>query len=73
MEGVRERRLEAILLQALGQERTLEELHASLKPLHPCLTKARLFALLVRLKRDGKVAFQGGRFRLAGKDQGADH
>ena len=72
MEGVRERRLEALLLQALGQERTLEELHAALKPLHPGLAKARLFALLVRLKREGKVAFQGGRFRLAGKDQGAD-
>ena len=56
MEGVRERRLEALLLQALGQERTLEELHAALKPLHPGLTKARLFALLVRLKLEGKVA-----------------
>ncbi|MGC8904340.1 hypothetical protein [Thermus sp.] len=72
MESVREKRLEALLLQALGREGTLEELHAALKPLCPGLTKARLFALLVRLKREGKVAFQGGRFRLAGEDQGAD-
>jgi uncharacterized coiled-coil protein SlyX len=69
---VRERRLEALLLQALAQERTLEELHAALKPLHPGLTKARLFALLVRLRREGRVALEGGRFRLAGEKVSPD-
>ena len=57
---MRERRLEAFLLQALARERTLEELHAALRPLHPGLTKARLFALLVRLRWEGRVAFEGG-------------
>jgi len=69
---VRERRLEALLLQALARERTLEELHAALRPLHPGLTKARLFALLVRLRREGRVAFEGGRFRLAGEELSPD-
>jgi hypothetical protein len=69
---VRERRLEALLLQALARERTLEELHAALRSLHPGLTKARLFALLVRLRREGRVAFEGGRFRLAGEKVSPD-
>lgn len=64
---MRERRLEALLFQVLAREHTLEEL-AALRPFHPGLTKARLFALLVRLKGEGRVAFEEGRFRLAGEE-----
>lgn len=70
---MRERRLEALLFQVLAREHTLEELHAALRPFHPGLTKARLFALLVRLKREGRVAFEEGRFRLAGEEVPLDH
>ncbi|WP_185747732.1 hypothetical protein [Thermus amyloliquefaciens] len=71
MGTVRERRLEAHILGLLRKALSLEELHARLKPLYPGLKKATLFALLVRLRREGKVAFREGRF-LAGKPQDAD-
>ncbi|TBH21228.1 MULTISPECIES: hypothetical protein [Thermus] len=68
---MRERRLEGHILSLLQEALSLEELHARLQPLYPGLRKATLFALLVRLRREGKVAFREGRF-LAGKPQDAD-
>ncbi len=59
---VRDKRLEAHLLHLLREPRTLEDLHTQLQPLHPGLRKATLFALLVRLRREGRVAFRQGRF-----------
>ncbi len=71
MGKVRERRLEGHILSLLQEALSLEELHARLQLLYPGLKKATLFALLVRLRREGKVAFREGRF-LAGKPQDAD-
>ncbi|WP_128415147.1 hypothetical protein [Thermus tenuipuniceus] len=68
---MRDKRLEAHLLHLLREPRTLEDLHTQLQALHPGLKKATLFALLVRLRREGKVAFREGHF-LAGKPQDAD-
>lgn len=68
---VREKRLEAYILALLREASSLEDLHARLQALRPGLKKATLFALLVRLQREGKVAFKEGRF-LAGKPQDAD-
>nr|WP_038029997.1 hypothetical protein [Thermus sp. NMX2.A1] len=45
---------------------SLKDLHTQLQSLRPGLRKATLFALLVRLRREGKVAFRQGRF-VAGK------
>ncbi|WP_135257229.1 hypothetical protein [Thermus caldilimi] len=59
---MRDKRLEAHLLHLLREPRTLEDLHTQLQPLHPGLRKATLFALLVRLRREGRVAFRQGRF-----------
>lgn len=59
---VRDKRLEAYLLHLLREPRTLEDLHIQLQSLRPGLRKATLFALLVRLRREGKVAFRQGRF-----------
>ncbi|WP_018111917.1 hypothetical protein [Thermus igniterrae] len=72
MKGVREARLEAHVLALLREEETLDGLHARLKPLFPRLGKATLFALLVRLRREGRVVYREGRFRLAGEAQGQD-
>jgi hypothetical protein len=47
----------------------LEALHARLKPLFPTLRRERLFGLLVRLKREGKVAFSEGWFFSVGSDE----
>ncbi|QWK22629.1 hypothetical protein [Thermus antranikianii] len=63
---MRDRRLEAHLLALLREAKTLEDLHAQLQSLRPGLRKATLFALLVRLRREGKVVFRQGRF-VAGK------
>ncbi|AEV17266.1 hypothetical protein TCCBUS3UF1_22300 [Thermus sp. CCB_US3_UF1] len=68
---MRERRLEAQLLALLRKPCSLEELHLSLKPLYPGLRKATLFALLARLRRQGKVRYQEGRF-LAGQAEDQD-
>ncbi len=68
---VRDKRLEAHILALLREPRTLEDLHLQLQPLHPGLRKATLFALLVRLRREGRVLFCEGRF-LAGEEEGAD-
>ncbi|WP_423247898.1 hypothetical protein [Thermus albus] len=62
---MRDRRLEAHLLALLREARTLEDLHLQLQPLHPGLRKATLFALLVRLGREGRVVFHQGRFKIA--------
>lgn len=62
MGSVRDRRLEAHLLHLLREPRTLEDLHTQLQFLRPGLKKATLFALLVRLRREGRVAFCQGRF-----------
>lgn len=68
---VRDKRLEAHLLHLLREPRTLaafppgkqlKDLHTQLQSLRPGLRKATLFALLVRLRREGKVAFRQGRF-----------
>lgn len=71
MGEVRKQRLEAHILSLLREGLSLEEIHTRLQPLYPGLRKATLFALLVRLRREGKVAFKEGRF-LAGKPQDAD-
>ncbi len=72
---VRDKRLEAYLLHLLREPRTLaafppgkqlKDLHTQLQSPRPGLRKATLFALLVRLRREGKVAFRQGRF-VAGK------
>ncbi|KGQ21132.2 hypothetical protein [Thermus filiformis] len=68
MPHVRTRRLEALVLALLAEPMDLEALHARLKPLFPTLRRERLFGLLVRLKREGKVAFSGGRFFSVGSD-----
>lgn len=66
---VRDKRLEAQLLLLLREPRTLEDLHTALQALRPGLRKATLFALLVRLRREGRVAFFQGRFSAReGKD-----
>nr|WP_243094778.1 hypothetical protein [Thermus thalpophilus] len=62
MDPVRKWRLEALILPLLKEPRSLEELHSALGLLYPGLRKATLFALLVRLKRQGKVLYQEGRF-----------
>ncbi|WP_460171634.1 hypothetical protein [Thermus sp. FJN-A] len=69
---MREERLRAHLLALLRGGRSLEEVHAMLKPLFPGLSKGTLFALLVRLRREGRVILREGRFFLPGEDQGAD-
>jgi len=72
MGPVRGRRLEAHLLRLLGEARSLEELHALVKPFYPGLSKASLFALLVRLRREGRVLYREGRFLLSGEEEGQD-
>lgn len=62
------RRLEAQVLALLRTPMSLEELHSKLASLHPRLRKAALFALLVRLRREGKVVYREGRF-LAGASE----
>ncbi|MDM7323705.1 MAG: hypothetical protein P3W93_001700 [Thermus sp.] len=59
---MRDRRLEANLLALLREARTLEDLYTQLRSLHPGLRKATLFALLVRLRREGRTVFRQGRF-----------
>ncbi|KPD32773.1 hypothetical protein AN926_00780 [Thermus scotoductus] len=68
---VRDKRLEAHLLHLLREPRTLEDLHTQLQSLRPGLRKATLFALLVRLRREGKVAFCQGCFS-ARKEKDSD-
>ena len=68
---VRDKRLEANLLHLLREPRTLEDLHTQLQSLRPGLRKATLFALLVRLRREGKVAFCQGCFS-ARKEKDSD-
>ena len=68
---VRDRRLEAHLLALLREAKTLEDLHAQLQSLRPGLRKATLFALLVRLRREGKVVFRQGCFS-ARKEKDSD-
>ncbi|GGM92455.1 hypothetical protein GCM10007092_01880 [Thermus composti] len=65
MKPGQKRRLEAQVLALLRTPMSLEELHDKLAPFHPGLRKATLFALLVRLRREGKVVYREGRF-LAG-------
>jgi len=60
------------LLRLLGEARSLEELHALVKPFYPGLSKASLFALLVRLRREGRVLYREGRFLLSGEEEGQD-
>ncbi|WP_117237725.1 hypothetical protein [Thermus sediminis] len=69
---MRGKRLEAHLLRLLREPRSLEELHALLKPSYPGLSKASLFALLVRLRREGRLLYQEGRFFLPGEEEKAD-
>lgn len=69
---VRGERLQGHLLRLLRREHSLEEIHSLLKPLFPGLSQGTLFALLVRLRREGKVAFREGRFFLAGEAEDAD-
>ncbi|MFM9420923.1 hypothetical protein ACKLNZ_09620 [Thermus scotoductus] len=68
---MRDKRLEAHLLHLLREPRTLEDLHTQLQSLRPGLRKATLFALLVRLRREGKVAFCQGCFS-ARKEKDSD-
>lgn len=68
---VRDKRLEAYLLHLLREPRTLEDLHTQLQSLRPGLRKTTLFALLVRLRREGRVAFRQGRFS-AKKEKDSD-
>lgn len=69
---VREERLRSHLLGLLRDGGSLEEIHSFLKPLFPGLSRGTLFALLLRLRREGRVAFREGRFFLAGEEEGQD-
>ncbi|MGQ9511152.1 MAG: hypothetical protein ACUVUP_06935 [Thermaceae bacterium] len=59
---MRTHRLEALVIALLAEPLDLEALYARLKPLSPTLRRERLFGLLVRLKREGRVGFSEGRF-----------
>ena len=69
---MRRKPFKAHLLALLQEPRSLEELHALLKPFYPGLSKATLFALLVRLRREGQVLYQGEGFLLSGEEKGKD-
>ncbi|WP_448567025.1 hypothetical protein [Thermus sp.] len=60
------------MLRLLGEPCSLEELHTLLKPFYPGLSKASLFALLVRLRREGRVLYREGRFYLPGEEEETD-
>ena len=63
---MRTNRLEVLVLSLLVEPIDLEALYARLKPLCPTLRRERLFGLLVRLKREGRVGFSEGRFFRVG-------
>jgi hypothetical protein len=42
------------------------------KGYYPGLSKASLFALLVRLRREGRVLYREKRFLLSGEEEGQD-
>ena len=51
---------------------SLKKFHALLKPSYPSLSKASLFALLVHLRREGRVLYREGRLLLSGEEEGQD-
>ena len=66
---MRTNRLEVLVLSLLVEPIDLEALYTRLKPLFPTLRRERLFGLLVRLKREGRVGFSEGRFFRVGSDK----
>jgi hypothetical protein len=65
MGAMRESSLEAAILALLGEGKDLEALLLALKPRFPRLSRARLFGLLVRMRRQGLVVYREGRFLRA--------
>ncbi|WP_337845755.1 hypothetical protein [Thermus sp.] len=59
---MREASLEAAILALLEEGRDLEALFQALRPRFPHLTRARLFGLLVRMRRRGLLAYRQGLF-----------